>query len=86
MTITIVNLLISSCVASYLRESTPVLRDLQSLLTIDNVIRNDPNLTTLAAAFETAGLVGQLCNNCNYTVFAPINEAFAAVDPTFLET
>jgi uncharacterized surface protein with fasciclin (FAS1) repeats len=82
-------LMTSSCTASsYLREVNPVVtRELQSSLpTIDTIVLNDPNLTTLALAFETAGLVGQLCNNCNYTAFAPVNDAFATFDATLLAT
>ena len=79
-------LMISTCAASYLRDGIPIARELQALPTIDNIILNDPNLTTLAVAFETAGLVGRLCTNCNYTTFAPNNDAFAAVDQKFLAT
>ena len=60
--------------------------ELQSLLTNDGIVLADSNLTTLAAAFETAQLVGALCTNCNYTAFAPTNDAFAALDQEFLAT
>jgi transforming growth factor-beta-induced protein len=87
MAASIINLMISPCIASYLREAAPVARELRahSLPTIDTIILNDPNLTTLAVAFESAGLVGRLCTTCNFTVFAPVNEAFAAVDQNFLK-
>lgn len=77
-------LLINACAASYLRDSIPLTRDLQLFPTIDTIVLNDPNLTTLAVAFKTADLVGRLCTNCNYTVFAPNNDAFAALDQEFL--
>ena len=78
--------MINTCAASYLRDSIAFTRELQSLPTIDTIILNDPNLTTLAVAFETAGLVGRLCTTCNFTVFAPNNDAFADVDQKFLAT
>lgn len=40
------------------------------LMTVDEVILSDPDITTLAAAFNASGLIGVLCENCNYTVFA----------------
>jgi transforming growth factor-beta-induced protein len=58
----------------------------EELSNIDSIILNDPNLSTLAEAFEASGLVGVLCNNCNYTTFAPNNDAFAAVDQDLLTT
>ena len=39
-------------------------------MTVDEVILSDPDTTTLAAAFKASGLLGVLCENCNYTVFA----------------
>ena len=79
-------LMVGSCGASYLRDATPMARELQSLPTIDDIILTDSNLTTLAAAFEAAQLVDRLCTTCNFTAFAPTNDAFAAIDQEFLTT
>ena len=78
--------MVGSCAASYLRDATPMARELQSLPTIDDIILTDSNLTTLAAAFEAAQLVDRLCTTCNFTAFAPTNDAFAAIDQEFLTT
>ena len=40
------------------------------LMTVDEIVLSDPDTTTLAAAFKASGLLGVLCENCNYTVFA----------------
>jgi uncharacterized surface protein with fasciclin (FAS1) repeats len=40
------------------------------LMTVDELVLSDPDTTTLAAAFTASGLLGVLCQNCNYTVFA----------------
>ena len=85
-TATIITLLTSSCGAKYLRETIPIARELQSLPSLDDIILSDSDLTTMAAAFETAELVGILCTTCNFTAFAPSNDAFAAMDQTFLAT
>jgi len=45
------------------------------LTTVDDFILNDPDLTTLAAAFNQSGLVGVLCNDCNFTVFAYVTRS-----------
>jgi uncharacterized surface protein with fasciclin (FAS1) repeats len=79
-------LIVSSCNGSYLRETATDTRKLQTLPTLDDIVLTDANLTTLAAAFETAELVGRLCTTCNFTFFAPINEAFAAIDQAYLAT
>lgn len=83
---TFFTLFISSCAGNYLRETIPITRELQSLPTLDDIILSDPDLTTMAAAFETAELVGRLCTTCNFTAFAPNNEAFAELDQKFLAT
>ena len=46
---------------------------------------NNPLLSTLAAAVSAAGLVDTLNTGGPYTVFAPINTAFAKIDPATLE-
>jgi uncharacterized surface protein with fasciclin (FAS1) repeats len=84
--VTIHALFICSCAANYLRETTHFTRELQSLPTLDDIILSDPDLTTMAVAFEKAELVGRLCTTCNFTAFAPDNEAFAAIDQKFLAT
>ena len=53
---------------------------------IDDLILSNPNLTTLALAFETANLVGALCTDCNYTIFGPSNDAFTKIDEDYLNT
>ncbi len=45
---------------------------------------NNPVLSTLVGAVGAAGLGDTLNNAENITVFAPINDAFAAVDPATL--
>lgn len=52
--------------------------------TVDEIILQEEDLSTLAAAFDAAGLVGVICPDCNFTLFAPTNDAFAAVDQDFL--
>jgi len=46
---------------------------------------NNPYLTTLTAAVQAAGLVDTLNGAGPFTVFAPSNEAFAAVPPADLD-
>ena len=46
---------------------------------------NNPLLSDLVAAVSAAGLVDTLNSADDITVFAPINDAFAAVDPATLE-
>jgi transforming growth factor-beta-induced protein len=46
---------------------------------------NNPYLTTLTAAVQAAGLVGTLNGEGPFTVFAPSNEAFAAIPPADLD-
>ena len=45
---------------------------------------NNPVLSTLVGAVGAAGLGDTLNNAENITVFAPVNDAFAAVDPATL--
>jgi transforming growth factor-beta-induced protein len=80
--------LAGSCAASYLRETTPAARQLRTSggPILDDIILTDTDLTTLAAAFKAADLVGKLSTSFNYTLFAPNNDAFAAVDQSFLAT
>ncbi len=53
--------------------------------TIVDVATEAGTFTTLLQAAETAGLVETLAGEGPYTVFAPNDEAFAAVDPATLE-
>ena len=46
---------------------------------------NNPLLSTLVAAVSAAGLVDTLNTGGPFTVFAPINTAFAKIDPATLE-
>jgi uncharacterized surface protein with fasciclin (FAS1) repeats len=66
--------------------SERALRANGGLGTLDQVILREPDLTTLATAFETAMLDGVLCTTpgCNFTVFAPTNEAFIDFNQGFL--
>jgi uncharacterized surface protein with fasciclin (FAS1) repeats len=61
-------------------------RQLQDLPTLDEIILADPGLSTFATAFQMAMLDGVLCTvkGCNFTTFAPTNEAFVAFDQAFL--
>jgi len=47
--------------------------------TIVQIAASDPDFTTLVAAVKAAGLAGTLSGPGPYTVFAPTNEAFAAL-------
>jgi len=46
---------------------------------------SDPNFSTLVAAVDAAGLVETLNGAGPFTVFAPTNEAFAALPPGVLD-
>lgn len=46
---------------------------------------NNPLLSTLVTAVQTAGLVDTLNNAKGITVFAPTNDAFAKIDPATLQ-
>ena len=52
---------------------------------IDNAV-NSPDHTTLVAAVKAAGLVGTLKGKGPFTVFAPTNEAFAALPSGTVDT
>ena len=49
-----------------------------------DVVTSDPQLSTLEAALQAAGLVEALQGDGPFTVLAPTNEAFAALDPHVL--
>ncbi|MBN9002544.1 MAG: fasciclin domain-containing protein, partial [Rhizobiales bacterium] len=54
-----------------------------------NIVQNAMNSkdhTTLVAAVKAAGLVDTLSGKGPFTVFAPTNEAFAALPPGTVET
>jgi uncharacterized surface protein with fasciclin (FAS1) repeats len=51
------------------------------LTTVVEVIAEQPDLTNLTAAVTLAGLQNTLCIQCNYTVFAPTDEAFGKLNP-----
>jgi hypothetical protein len=51
-------LTLSSCVGNFLRESPAFARELQELPIIDDIVVTDPDLSTLAVAFQAAELVG----------------------------
>lgn len=52
---------------------------------VDNAV-NSADHTTLVAAVKAAGLVGTLKGPGPFTVFAPTNEAFAALPPGTVQT
>jgi uncharacterized surface protein with fasciclin (FAS1) repeats len=53
--------------------------------TIAEVAAGNDDFTTLVAALQAAGLVDVLAGDGPYTVFAPTNEAFAALPPGTVE-
>ncbi len=57
----------------------------QSVGTIVDVAASTPSLATLVTAVKAAGLVDTLQGTGPYTVFAPTNEAFAALPAGTLE-
>jgi uncharacterized surface protein with fasciclin (FAS1) repeats len=71
------------------RKSEPSKRDLRvhgELRTLDELIMGESDLSTLSTALETAMLSGVLCTTpgCNFTIFAPTNDAFLDFNQTFL--
>jgi uncharacterized surface protein with fasciclin (FAS1) repeats len=54
--------------------------------TIVDVAASNPDFSTLVTAVEAAGLAETLSGDGPFTVFAPTNEAFAAVPPEVLES
>jgi len=52
--------------------------------TVPEVVGNNTDLSTLYTALETAGLIDGLSTD-EVTLFAPVNQAFEALDPTVLE-
>ena len=57
-----------------------------ALLTIAEIAAGDENFSTLVAALDAAGLVETLAGEGEFTVFAPTNDAFAALPEGTLET
>ncbi|WP_114106726.1 fasciclin domain-containing protein [Hyphomonas sp. CACIAM 19H1] len=55
-------------------------------LTLVDVAATNPDFSTLLAAIDAAGLSETLAGPGPYTVFAPTNEAFAALAPGELDT
>ncbi|KAM3104521.1 fasciclin domain-containing protein [Phormidesmis sp. 146-33] len=53
--------------------------------TIGDIAANNPNFSTLATALKAAGLTEELSGSTPLTVFAPTNEAFAALPKGTLE-
>lgn len=51
---------------------------------IAQLVSNDPQFATLLTALTTAGLDSTLSQDGDFTVFAPTNDAFNAVDPEAL--
>jgi transforming growth factor-beta-induced protein len=57
-----------------------------ALLTIAEIAAGDENFSTLVAALDAAGLVETFAGEGEFTVFAPTNDAFAALPEGTLET
>jgi uncharacterized surface protein with fasciclin (FAS1) repeats len=55
-------------------------------MSIAEIAAGDPNFSTLVAALSAAGLVDTLAGEGNFTVFAPINDAFAALPEGTVDT
>ena len=51
----------------------------EALPSIAEIAAGDPNFSTLVAALDAAGLVDTLAGEGQFTVFAPTNDAFAAL-------
>ena len=52
---------------------------------IGGIASADPSFSTLMTAVELVGLAGTLCNEGDFTVFAPTNDAFNALEDGVLE-
>jgi uncharacterized surface protein with fasciclin (FAS1) repeats len=63
--------------------ATPV--EPMALPTLVDVLGSSPDFSTLVAAIGAADLTDALSGPGPYTIFAPTNEAFAAMDPAMLE-
>jgi uncharacterized surface protein with fasciclin (FAS1) repeats len=56
-----------------------------ALPSLVDVLGSSPDFSTLVAAIGAADLTETLSGPGTYTIFAPTNEAFAAMDPAMLE-
>ena len=54
--------------------------------TVVDVAASDENFSTLVTAVDAAGLAGTLSGNGPFTVFAPVNDAFAALPAGTVDT
>jgi uncharacterized surface protein with fasciclin (FAS1) repeats len=72
-----------SAAASAPAEAAPA--EAATVGTIVEIAASDPNFSTLVAAVDAAGLVETLNGAGPFTVFAPTNEAFAALPPGVLD-
>lgn len=65
----------------------PVAEDVQPVedVTLVDVVASNPDFSTLLAAVDAAGLAQTLAGPGPYTVFAPTNAAFAALEPGQLD-
>lgn len=63
--------------------ATPV--EPMELPTLVDVLGSSPDFSTLVSAIGSADLTETLSGSGPYTIFAPTNEAFAAMDPALLE-
>jgi len=73
----------ASASASAPAESAPA--EVATVGTIVEIAASNPDFSTLVAAVDAAGLVETLNGPGPFTVFAPTNEAFAALPPGVLD-
>lgn len=59
--------------------------DTQEMMTIAGIVMADENFTTLEAAIEAAGLTATFEGDTKYTVFAPTDAAFEALEAGTLD-
>jgi len=66
-------------------ETTAMPVEPMELPTLVDVLGSSPDFSTLVSAIGAADLTETLSGPASYTIFAPTNEAFAAMDPALLE-
>jgi uncharacterized surface protein with fasciclin (FAS1) repeats len=74
-----------ACPSSTSKSAASVQVSTKQAGTIVDVAASNPNFSTLVAAVKAAGLVETLSGQTQFTVFAPTNEAFAALPKGTLE-
>jgi len=76
----------STSTSSAAETSMPSAAPDTSSMTITEIAASNPDFTTLVAAVEAAGLTETLSGTGPYTVFAPTNDAFAALPEGTVDT